>query len=382
MNHGLTGNILMVSNYPSDTGYAWWLMEHFWATLAERCLDQGGKAYLAYPEIRTLSNTIKDAPIEPVELCIPWKSREQVNHVMNFLREKEISLIYFTDQPYFNPRYAMMRRAGVHRIIIHDHTPGDRPPVLGLKGMLKAAKNQLPWFTADSVFCVSELMRQRNMENTRIPARKCMVVQNGISPVNCTGDRGAIVRDSLGIKPDCFLVLTTGRAHPVKRFDFIIDCADALRCEAPQQEVVFLLAGDGVALPDLHEKVRILKLENMVHLLGFRSDINDLLCASDLALHAAVGEGFSLSIVEYMSASLPVLVPDIPSVKQAISHNKTGLLYPENESGTVASHIHQLLLDTERRLAMGRAAKAAADNNYSLEICTKQFISAIEQSTS
>jgi len=369
----------MVSNYPSDTAYAWWLMEHFWKTLAERFAQMGSSAYLAYPTITSLSETIAAAPVEPLELSIPWKSRAQAVQARNVLCEKNISFIYFTDQPYFNPQYAMMRLKGVHRIIIHDHTPGDRPPVRGLKGALKAAQNSLPWFTADRVICVSELMRHRNMTNSRIPARKCVVVQNGIRLVDCVEKNDSALRESLGVRSDSFLIVTTGRAHPFKRFDFILECADALRRISPELDAVFLLAGDGVAMPALRKQMQHLKLEDSVRLLGFRNDVRDLLCASDLALHAALGEGFSLSIIEYMSARLPVLVPDIPSVSQAVHHNETGLLYPLNEAGVVASHIQALAVDSERRLAMGSAAKAEADKLYSLEQCTRSFLYSIEE---
>jgi glycosyltransferase involved in cell wall biosynthesis len=375
------GNLLMVSNYPSDTAYAWWLMEHFWRILAKRFIDSGRSVYLAYPTITTLTEAISTAPIETVELTIPWKTRIQSLQVKDFLREKGISAIYFTDQPYFNLKYAMMRLHGVKSILVHDHTPGDRPPALGLKGTLKAAQNLLPWFTADRVICVSELMRKRNMTNTRIPAWKCDVVQNGIHPVNCKQKENTLLRESLGVRPDSFLIISTGRAHPFKRFDFIIECADALRQMAPGLDAVFLLAGDGVAMPALKEQVQSLDLENSVRLLGFRNDIRDLLCMSDIALHAALGEGFSLSIVEYMSAGLPVLVPDIPSVSQAIQHNETGILYPKDETDTVASHIVALATDTGRRLAMGNAARAEADGLYSLEKCTESFLQTIEKAS-
>lgn len=379
MNQVKTGNLLMVSNYPSDTAYAWWLMEHFWKTLAERFTRSSRKVYLAYPEITSLSDSIRGAPIEPVELSIPWLSGKQAREARKFLREKKISCIYFTDQPYSSPRYAIMRLDGVRRIIVHDHTPGDRPPVRGLKGALKAARNTLPWLTADSFLCVSELMRQRNITNTRIPARKCVVVQNGIRPVECAGMNNAALREALGVRPDTFLVVTTGRAHPFKRFDFVIKCADALRNKAPKLDVVFLLAGDGIAMPDLQRQVSLLKLEDYVRLLGFRSNVRDLLCASDLGLHAALGEGFSLSIIEYMSAGLPVLVPDIKSVSQAIYHNKTGLLYPKDDTAAVASYIQSLFNDAARRSAMGSAAKIEADSKYSLEQCTQRFIAIMEQ---
>jgi glycosyltransferase involved in cell wall biosynthesis len=369
----------MVSNYPSDTAYAWWLMEHFWVTLARRFSQASRKVYLAYPEITSLPETISASPIEPVELQLPWQTPTQARSARNFIRKNNISYIYFTDQPYFNTKYAMMRLNGVNRIIIHDHTPGDRPPACGLKGMLKAIQNTLPWFTADSMLCVSDLMRQRNMSNARVPARKCVVVQNGISPVECLRGKNTGLKESLEVRPDSFLVVTTGRAHPYKRFDFIIECAAALRSMAPELDAVFLLAGDGVSIPELRNQIRRLNLEDSVRLLGLRNDVHKLLCASDLAIHAALGEGFSLSIVEYMSAGLPVLVPDIPSVSQAVHHNVTGLLYPKDEVDTAASYIQALATDKDRRLAMGKAAKTEADSHYSLEQCIQSFIIAIEK---
>ena len=66
-------NALMVSNYPSDTAYAWWLMEQFWAILAQELAhSSGGVAYLAYPAISTLSDRVQAAPLRPVALPVIW----------------------------------------------------------------------------------------------------------------------------------------------------------------------------------------------------------------------------------------------------------------------------------------------------------------------
>lgn len=170
------GNVLMVSNYPSDTGYAWWLMQHFWKLLSEICEKKGSDAFLAYPKITTLPESVSDSSIKPIELTVPWKSNRDFINVCKFIKEHNIRYLYLTDQPYFNFQFVVMRLLGVKRIIIHDHTPGDRPPVKGLKGLVKAARNALPWFTADKILCVSELMRQRNISNGRIPPYKCSVV--------------------------------------------------------------------------------------------------------------------------------------------------------------------------------------------------------------
>lgn len=377
MNNSKTGSLLLVSNYSSDTAYAWWLMEHFWASIAENFTSADCKVYLAYPEVSTVSETIANAPIEVIELTIPWKTSGQSSRAQHFIREKNISFIYFTDQRYFNFKYIMMRYRGIRHIVVHDHTPGDRPPVRGLKGALKTARNRLPWITADRVLCVSPLMRKRNITNARIPKHKCLVVQNGIQAVDCERNNKATIRESIGVSNKSLLVTTTGRAHPYKRFDFIIESAKQLKIKSPQCDVIFLLVGDGPAMPELQEQIHSYGLEKTVILLGYRSDVRDILCASDIAIHAALGEGFSLSIIEYMSAGLAVLVPDIPSVSQAIKHNKTGLIYNKDDPKSAASCIELLANDSKQRLDMGKAAKIEADDTYNLKQCTQTFIHTI-----
>lgn len=369
------GNILMVANYPSDTAYAWWLMEQFWKTIAGLINKQGQDAYVCYPRITTLSETITNSNIKTVELVVPWKTPEQQKIFEQFVKDNNISYVYFTDQSYFNPKYFAMRRYGIRKIINHDHTPGDRPPVRGIKGLLKAIRNKLPMVCADKVFCVSELMRTRSIENERIPATKCIVVQNGINPVNCQQNR-ADVRDALGVNRDTVLIVTSGRAHPYKRFDFIIQAAHDLKTRKPDLDFAFLIAGDGPAMNQLEEMIKKLGLESCVKLLGFRKDVHDILCASDIAVHAALGEGFSLSILEYMSAGLPVVAPDIPSVSQALAHDETGFIYEWQKPESAAQFIEQLVNESEKRKTMGSKARQVANSQYSFDNCLSRLADA------
>ncbi len=378
MSANFIGNLLMVSNYPSDTAYAWWLMEHFWKTQAELFEQTGQKTFLAYPKITSLSETIKNSPIIPVELTIPWSSKEKKREAKEFIAANNIRCIYFTDQPFFCSQYAEMKRMGIERIVVHDHTPGDRKAVSGIKGFLKSLKHSLPRYTADSVLCVSELMRQRNLTNIRIPENKCIVVQNGIAPVICNDKQYSRIRNALGIRQDSILIVTTGRAHPYKRFDYIIECARSIQQTKPELDIVFMLVGDGPAMPELKNTVKRYGLEYNVRLLGLRNDVRDILCVSDIALHAALGEGFSLSIIEYMSAGLPVLAPDIPSVSQAIKHGETGYIYPANNTDEVINYIFKLINDENLRKTISNTAKLKANTEFNLERCTAEFIKAVK----
>ena len=366
------GNILLVSNYPSDVGYAWWLMEHFWVLLSEHFNARGAKAFLAYPSINDLPDKIQDSCIIPVELAIP-AAGPLPPELKTFIKINNIQHIYLTDRPWFNPQYAALRQAGVKNIVVHDHTPGDRPVIGGVKGLIKAIRHRLPVVCADSQLCVSPLMRQRSIYNGRLPGQHCHVVQNGIPPIKpSTASRQSLL-ESLNIPSDRQVCITTGRAHPYKRFDLIINTAAELQKIQPDNSLVFVLIGDGPDFDRLKQQIQDLKLDEYVRLPGFRTDAKEFLGAADMAMHAALGEGFSLSIVEYMSAGLPVLVPDIPSVKQAIDHGENGYVYEKDSIASAASYIATLLNEDGRRQAMGQSARNKANTQYSLDNCTQEF---------
>jgi len=371
------GNLLLVSNYPSDTAYAWWLMEHFWCLLADAYKDRGYNVYLAYPKLTGDIKSELTSRMDVVELDL-FGSDSQKSR--DFIREHAIKAVYLTDRPFFSITYFLWRLLGVKKIIVHDHTPGDRPAVGGIKGEVKVFRNKLSLFTADAQLSVSPLMKVRSIENGRVPASKVFVVQNGIPTEVAEDDREASreeIRRELNIPSDAVVVITTGRAHPYKRPDFVMEAA-AHYIKISSSRVVFLLVGDGPELAELERLHERLGLADNFRLLGYRNDVPKLLAASDIAVHAALGEGFSLSILEYMRAGLSVLVPDIPSVKQAVEHDVNGFVYDWDDIESLSGLIAELASDPKLRQRLGDQGRNSVVTSFSLENCSEEFISALD----
>lgn len=362
-------NLLLVSNYPSDTTYAWWLMEHFWCLLTEEVVGCGGESFIAYPKLKKLSESINKSQAQALELQVLKPTQK----LKQFVREKHIDVVYFTDRGYFNPLYFYLKKWGVQTIIVHDHTPGDRPPAKGIKRFLKKLRNRLPFMTADAVFNVSELIRKRSIQTGCVPVHKTFTVQNGIDPISLSSSTRLQQRRSLGVSDDTIAIMTTGRAHPYKRFDFIVTVAKYLKEKYPDINAQFFLIGDGPQFQELKQMIYDFGLENTVHLLGYRGNIRELLQAGDIGFHASLGEAFSLSIIEYMSAKLPVFVPDIPTLCQAVTHMEDGCIYPWNDPEAAVEMLNIIIKDRDFLKQMGATARANASNIYSLEECSKQF---------
>jgi glycosyltransferase involved in cell wall biosynthesis len=377
MRHAPDGTLLCVANYAPDEGYAWWLMENFWIMLAELGRGRGLKPLLLYPEDGVIPAHVVDAGIETAVHPFPGRGWPALWEALKLVRERNVRVIYFTDRNYSSFAYLLFRLAGVRTLINHDHTPGDRPPVGGLRGLLKAAWRRFRPTACDIQLCVSPLVRQRAIENARIPAGRVAVVQNGIAPIQCSGD-GDYAHRVLDIPASHLICITVGRANPYKRLDFVIEVARDAVFGLRREQLVFVHCGDGPDMDRLKSLVADAGLQEHFIFAGRRSDVHALLCSADIAIHAAMGEAFSLAVVEYMSAGLPLLVPDVPSVCQAVRHGETGIIYPDGDSSTAARLLVGLAGDPDTRRRMGSAAAEKVRESYTLEQMNKQFRDVID----
>jgi len=366
-------NILLVANYSPDVGYAWWLMEKLWSRIQYFSQRAGSNVFISYPKIDGETVFADQNGIVPIEL--DFNDASKVNDICAFLLENEIGVIYLSDWPYYDKRYSRFKAAGVEKIIVHDHTPGDREPVKGLKRALKLLRNQREKRTADYIVSISPLMRARALGSACVPEKKCFVVQNGIPPIAIREETRKKIREVLGIDSNVCVIVTSGRLHPYKNVDFtILAYAHLLRKLAlAAPETHLLILGDGPQRCSLEKLVSTLGLEHDITFVGFTNNAKDYLQAADIAIHSSKGEGFSLSILEYMSAQLPVVVPSTPSVCQVVDEGKTGLVFEEASEESAANSLYELVLAPIRRKSMGGAAKQACDQDYSLENCLAAF---------
>ncbi|MEL7310233.1 MAG: glycosyltransferase family 4 protein [Pseudomonadota bacterium] len=363
---------LLVANWPSDVGFAWWLMESYWAVLAHHYQDRF-KFYLTFPEVNEIPEVVRNAPIEIIQRHF---GRGAVSDDLEFLRQYEIAAIYFSDRPVFDPRYRQFRKAGVEHIITHDHTPGQRTPPRGLKRWLKWLRIRLPGVSSDSAIGATEFVRQRTIDTNLMPANRCFAVPNGLP--RQTDNVVADPDEQLGLPGDAVHMVMTGRANPYKGLRFILECLSEYRSRSEAKNLHFTLLGNGPILDDLRELASQLSISHFTHFPGYINNVNALLPGFDFAIHPSRGEvGYSLAILEYMRAGLPVIVPDNPSVCGATRHEQTGLIFPEGDRTACVNALQRLTDDTELRSRLGAAARED-EQRFSLENAHRRLIEAVD----
>ena len=356
--------ILLVANYASDVGYAWWLMESFWIHINKLYADQK-TVFLCYPRVNKIPEAVKKTSIATKELDFCTKKSSLLRQIQ-FIKKHKIECIYYSDQPMLHWRYAIFRCVGVKKIIIHDHTPGMRTSPNGIKKFLKTIVMRAPWMTADAYIGATQFIQSRGETVGCIPKCKCFHAPNGI-PSDQPNSK-ADIHKLFDIPMTRQIMVCTGRAHSVKGIDFALRCIANIVLQDKESRLHFLFCGDGPLLDELKNLSRRLNIEGHVTFAEKRQDIKNLLTGCDFAFHPSKAEvGYSLSILEYMQAKLPVVVSDNPSVCGATTHNKTGLIYKENDLGAACDAIKKLLYDEKATALMGFQSSQTLKQAYQIE---------------
>lgn len=373
----MSGAILLVANYESDVGYAWWLMENFWAEIAGMATRQGRRCILAYPRVNSIPATVASAPISIVEQRIDFASRKDRTSLKTLVREHGITAVYLTDYPLLSPWYAWLRAIGVRRIVVHCHTPGDRPPVRGLARIAKRTLHAARILSATRYLGVSEFVRDRMVENGCVSAALCIAVPNGIPPAPTDPRDRAALRRELDVPEGVALGMMLSRATRYKGLDALVEIASVIR-QRGRRDIMLLHCGDGPDLDAAAAEAQARGLDGVIRFVGRRPDARALLRAADFAVHPSRGEAHCLAILEYLDAGLPVIVPDRPSVAQDIEPEVTGLHYPAEHASMAVDAILRLADDPAARARMGTAGRALVAQRFTIEATNARLLSALE----
>ena len=88
-------------------------------------------------------------------------------------------------------------------------------------------------------------------------------------------------------------------------------------------------------------------------------------------------EGLGLVTIEAMGCECPVIVSDIPAIKDVIEDGETGLLVPPANSMLLATKINQLLATPEHATNLACQGRKKVVAKFSWEISEKKYLNLI-----
>jgi len=323
---------------------------------------------------------VRDSPITVLEADFSDTSQSGKQRIRQIIRRYDIDSIYLTDRAYYSFYYAWLRCEGIRSLVLHDHMPGERSTVPTAKRLLKSCLHRLNLLSCDLYIGVSNFVYNRLITSGCIVPSKCTYVTNGIQPINTNASVARKIRTQFSLPPEAIIVVSTGRATYYKGVDFIIEAAArVITNNWVSDSVYFLHCGDG---PDL-DAFRSLAVKKGIAerfiLTGQRSDIRTILPACDIAVHASHGEAFSLSILEYMSAGLPMIAPDHCGNNEAIIDESTGYLYEPGNLDMFTDRLVELVTRDGLRSRFGSASAERIRQEFDIRNSASNLIAELER---
>lgn len=127
-------------------------------------------------------------------------------------------------------------------------------------------------------------------------------------------------KKELNIQDDDFVILSTGELSKRKNHQVIIKAVHDLN----NSHIKYLIVGKGDEEEYLKSLIAKYHLENNVSLLGYRTDVPNLLKIADIFAFPSKREGLGLAAIEAMSSGLPIITSNINGINDYSQNLVTG----------------------------------------------------------
>jgi hypothetical protein len=156
--------------------------------------------------------------------------------------------------------------------------------------------------------------------------------------------------------------VSVGRLVAHKRLDYLLESLREIREAVADVELD--IVGDGPARESLEQLAHDLGVDDIVTFHGFVSEEEKrrLVSRGWVTAITSLSEGWGLTIVEANSLGVPAVGLDVPGVRDAIRHDRTGWLVPARDGLTPALvDALRILADPLERVAFAARAETWAN---------------------
>lgn len=175
------------------------------------------------------------------------------------------------------------------------------------------------------------------------------------------------IRGELGFTTNDILIVSAGDLNYNKNNQVVIKALNDL-----PSNTHYLICGTGEKLSDLKELVIKLDLSKRVHFLGYRTDMKDIMAASDIFVMPSFREGVPRSILEAMDLRLPCVGSRTRGIADLIEEGKGGYLCNPNSPKEFSEAFSLLIDNPKKRVEFGNYNTTKV-MNYSTEVVRSEL---------
>ncbi len=199
---------------------------------------------------------------------------------------------------------------------------------------------------------------------TGISPRKIEVLHNGFPFKSLESSLSAAeAKAKLGLAAGSMVVTMVGRLENEKNYPMLLQAASEVVSRISHAR--FLIVGKGSLEQQLREYACAQRLQERVLFLGQRSDIGNILAATDISVLTSNCEGLPNAVIEAMAAGKAIVCSEYRGAREIICDGQNALLAPCGDAASFAAQVLRLAQDASLRSRLGGNARAYAIRMFS-----------------
>lgn len=338
-----------------------------------------GHAHLLKVRIGNITKTnLFEKGISTIMISIHYK-----HAIKRYLSNKKIDLIMYSTPPITLDgvvKYAKNYYGAPTYLLLKDIFPQNAVDLemfskKGLKGIIYQYfrnKEKNLYDLSDYIGCMSYAnVKYILKNNTNIKNDRVEVCPNSIEPVDMRidSDVKSNIRNKYGIPNDKKVLVYGGNLGRPQGLGFLMDC---IRSQVENENIYFLIVGDGTEYKQLEDFVTNEKTGNVKLMKRLpKDDYDKMIAACDVGLifldHRFTIPNFPSRILAYMQAALPVLAATDTStdIGKVITDGEFGFWCESNDISGFSKIIKKI--DTSDLLKLGENGRKYLEKYYTAE---------------
>src|SRR4030042_4101261 len=203
------------------------------------------------------------------------------------------------------------------------------------------------------------------------PKKELTLIHNGIDVSRL--EKEFLIREKarkeLNLNQSDFVVGAIANFYPPKGLKYLIEAASLLS----GKDIKFIIIGDGEERTLLEKVIEEKNLKNNFILKGVIPEAYRYLKAFDIFVLPSVKEGFPWTILEAMSAEVPVIATKVGAVPEVIRNNKNGILIEPENPQQISGAIEMLIDDKGLQEILAKEGKKIVTEEFNLKTMVKKY---------
>ena len=229
---------------------------------------------------------------------------------------------------------------------------------------------------ADRIVAVSQASADSFQKNRAVEGGYPIeVIYNGLNQsANQDSQGSSQIRQELHLPVSCPVVLMASTFEPRKGHSVLLKAFARVVQSLPAVHLIICGRGTLEEMGKIRMEVETLHLQKSVHLVGYRTDVRNLLKQSNvLVVPSQADESCSMISIEALSSGIPIIATNIGGMPEVVTHGEVGFCSDPKDADRMAEYLIKVLSDSVLATELGQRGYARFQERFMAERMASRY---------